>query len=221
MLTFLADPLEPQSVAVAKITPAEVLVETSAEIRVAQVGGDLRRPEQSTGSAGFRTTQACGLLPARHGIDRRPAAQRADSRILQIVSDGIIGAEGRLGAMPGSTVGSSIEHLRENRMGLLPATEPRRLVDRRPHQRMAEPHALPPELDQPGVHRGFEIVDADRLAAQERRCLDQLGHAVAVIQRREEEEIAGSALQLRGAECEGSLEPIRHGQPALTKGHRR
>ena len=105
-----------------------------------------QRPPTTTG----RVRRQLGRsLEERGGGGDAAASPRAPGRALQLVGDGLVETRCRVRAMPGAPIGIDvgIGRLGQRPMHLLAVEHGRRLVDRRAHQRVAEPHMCT-ELDQ-------------------------------------------------------------------------
>ncbi len=109
----------------------------------------LRRGKRAPTTLGRIRGQLCRSREERGRRGDAAASLRAPGRALQLVGDGLVETRSRVRAMPCAPIGLGfgIGRLGQSAVHLLAVEDGRRLVDRRAHQRVTEPH-MGTEIDQ-------------------------------------------------------------------------
>jgi hypothetical protein len=165
------------------------------EVGAAQLGGQLGGAQQPHAAPERVGGEARGAIERRERDVGRPAPLGSFGRGLEVGGQAVIGPRRACDAVPDLPVGLRGQRGGERGMGSVPLRERRGLIDRRPHQRMAEAHGVAVRVDESRGDGRREVRDGEGAPGDRRPGLQRFRERVVVVGRGDEQERAGSGRQ--------------------------
>ncbi len=217
----LRQPLGARPVADAQVERLRLVDVGAHKIGAAGAERQLGALQQAAGARADRVAQLRGATERGRGLQDGAALLRAQRHLLDRLRDDVVAPERGGGQVHGAAVGLVGEHARQRLVRGHPPLEPGRLVDRGPHERVAELDAGRGDGRQAGVDRRLEHRHGGRTAEQDPPGREDLGQAGGLVDGGDEQQrrgLLGHVAQTRG---ERLLEPGAERQRRVGAGRAR